>query len=434
MLGLSRKGLYLKRQRFGLEPPGSRPSRSRSAGGCGGTRLPAGLRRQFAIGLRTVFRQRPAVERRQPHVAHRPQAGRRRQHGGNRVDGDRRGGDVAVHAAVDLRVDPRRPLDEHRVVRLGRAEIGLQVQRDARLAVHVADAVLDDAADVARHRPPAARSRTVPVGDLRLDVVGDAIELPAERVGNHLDRLGEPDVPHGARRRPCAGTARASGRRRSSAGTAAAGCARPARGAPRRGRRARTPRSARSAARPSRSPGLTPVPSTATFAFRAASSSRFASRRLRGAGYATSSVVVTIGTRRFSTSSNCGMTSLSDELVQSTATSGLVALIVLPMSDGHLHAQLAPELDRRRRRPARPCSGRCRRRRRSESPFAPRPAAPPPRRSGRARRASRESSSTSTPSNRALPAIAARSLRSRTPDYRWCNIRRRCSCAHALRR
>ena len=25
MLGLSRKGLYLKRQRFGLEPPGNRP-------------------------------------------------------------------------------------------------------------------------------------------------------------------------------------------------------------------------------------------------------------------------------------------------------------------------------------------------------------------------------------------------------------------------
>jgi DNA-binding NtrC family response regulator len=26
MLGLSRKGLYLKRQRFGLEPPGNRPA------------------------------------------------------------------------------------------------------------------------------------------------------------------------------------------------------------------------------------------------------------------------------------------------------------------------------------------------------------------------------------------------------------------------
>ena len=31
MLGLSRKGLYLKRQRFGLEPPGSRPNRGRIA-------------------------------------------------------------------------------------------------------------------------------------------------------------------------------------------------------------------------------------------------------------------------------------------------------------------------------------------------------------------------------------------------------------------
>src|SRR5688572_30577232 len=79
-------------------------------------------------------------------------------------------------------------------------------------------------------------------------------------------------------------------------------------------------------------PGFTPVPSTATLAFFAAASSRAASRRLRGAGYAASSVVVTIGTRRLRISSNCGSTIFSDELVQTTATSGLVALIVRPVS------------------------------------------------------------------------------------------------------
>ena len=33
--------------------------------------------------------------------------------------------------------------------------------------------------------------------DLRTDLVGDAIERPAHRVGNHRDRFGQPDVPHG---------------------------------------------------------------------------------------------------------------------------------------------------------------------------------------------------------------------------------------------
>ena len=56
-------------------------------------------------------------------------------------------------------------------------------------------------------------------------------------------------------------------------------------------------------------------------------------------------MVVTIGTRASSTSSNCGITARSDELVQSTATSGFVALIVLPMIDGDLDAQLAVEAD-----------------------------------------------------------------------------------------
>ena len=35
-------------------------------------------------------------------------------------------------------------------------------------------------------------------GHLRLDVVGDAIELPSQRVGNHRDRFGQPDVAHAA--------------------------------------------------------------------------------------------------------------------------------------------------------------------------------------------------------------------------------------------
>ncbi len=48
---------------------------------------------------------------------------------------------------------------------------------------------------------------------------------------------------------------------------------------------------------------------------------------LRLVGYASSSVVDTIGTLSFSTASNCGSTFFSDELVQSTATSGFEALI-----------------------------------------------------------------------------------------------------------
>ena len=41
-----------------------------------------------------------------------------------------------------------------------------------------------------------ARHRSL--GDLRLDVVGHAFELPPERIGNHRDRLRQPDVPDGA--------------------------------------------------------------------------------------------------------------------------------------------------------------------------------------------------------------------------------------------
>ena len=79
-------------------------------------------------------------------------------------------------------------------------------------------------------------------------------------------------------------------------------------------------------------PGFTPVPSTATLAFLAASSIRLATSRFAFRGYAASSVVVTTGTRCLITSSNSGSTPLSEELVHSTATSGFDALIVFPIS------------------------------------------------------------------------------------------------------
>ena len=57
----------------------------------------------------------------------------------------------------------------------------------------VADAILDDAAHVAGiDGEKLARHRRL--GHLRLHLVGDAVELPAEGVGNHRDRFGEPDV------------------------------------------------------------------------------------------------------------------------------------------------------------------------------------------------------------------------------------------------
>ena len=74
-------------------------------------------------------------------------------------------------------------------------------------------------------------------------------------------------------------------------------------------------------------PGLTPVPSTATFAFLASASIFFASARFLPTGYDSSSVVETIATFLLSTCSICGITFLSDELVHSTTTSGLPALI-----------------------------------------------------------------------------------------------------------
>ena len=79
-------------------------------------------------------------------------------------------------------------------------------------------------------------------------------------------------------------------------------------------------------------PGLTPVPRTATRPRLASASIFFAAAALLLTGYASSSVVDTIGTFSFSTASNSGTTFFRDELVHSTATSGFVALIVRVMS------------------------------------------------------------------------------------------------------
>ena len=69
------------------------------------------------------------------------------------------------------------------------------------------------------------------------------------------------------------------------------------------------------------------MPTTATLAFLASASIFFASARFLPTGYDSSSVVDTIATFFLSTASICGITFLSDELVHSTATSGLPLLI-----------------------------------------------------------------------------------------------------------
>jgi hypothetical protein len=74
-------------------------------------------------------------------------------------------------------------------------------------------------------------------------------------------------------------------------------------------------------------PGLTPVPTTATLAFLARASIFLASVRFLPTGYDSSSVVETIATFFLSTASICGITFFSEELVQSTATSGLPLLM-----------------------------------------------------------------------------------------------------------
>ena len=60
-------------------------------------------------------------------------------------------------------------------------------------------------------------------------------------------------------------------------------------------------------------------------------------------GYASSSVVDTIGTFSLRMASICGRTFFSDELVHSTTTSGLAALIALLRVVGYLDAKRAIE-------------------------------------------------------------------------------------------
>ena len=76
-------------------------------------------------------------------------ARRRREHLGNGVHRDGRGGDVAVEAARRLHLQGGRALNRHGIIGLRRAEVSLHVQHDHRLPVPEAGAVLDDAADLA---------------------------------------------------------------------------------------------------------------------------------------------------------------------------------------------------------------------------------------------------------------------------------------------
>src|SRR5436305_777103 len=74
-------------------------------------------------------------------------------------------------------------------------------------------------------------------------------------------------------------------------------------------------------------PGLTPVPSTATFAFFAHLSIFAAYRTFVYVGYASSSVVDTTASFASSTASSCGITAFIDEVVQRTTTSAFIFLM-----------------------------------------------------------------------------------------------------------
>src|SRR5204862_2238225 len=81
------------------------------------------------------------------------------------------------------------------VVGLGSPQVGFHVQANHRVAFAVAGAVLDDAA----HVPGVDGEKLAGHGhrgELRLDVVADAIERPPQRVGNHRNRFGQADVTH----------------------------------------------------------------------------------------------------------------------------------------------------------------------------------------------------------------------------------------------
>ena len=180
------------------------------------------------------------------------------------------------------------------------APIRLEVERNERLTCYIPDTLLHKAGHFAGIHPEMLALD----GGMRswCDLIGDTIELPSDGIGNHLNRLGEADMPQRSvldtplellRREPC----------RSCAGMAAAraSCMRCT---SIRSTRSQTAVNAIGSASMT-NPGFTPVPRTVTFARRAAWSRRLTRRAFRRTAYAACSVVVTIGTR-LPAPSNCG--------------------------------------------------------------------------------------------------------------------------------
>ena len=189
-------------------------------------------------------------------------------------------------------------------------------------AVAIADAVLHDAAHVAgidREELAGHGLRR----HLRLDLVGDAIELPAQRVGNHRHRLGQPDVTHAPvldlLLELLAGQAgadlllerQAADPRVLDAIDAIAST------------RSQTPVSVIGSASMAK-PGIDAGAEHRHLRFLRQLVDLLArSAGSPSVGYDSSSVVETIGTFSFRIVSICGITPFSDELVHSTTTSGL---------------------------------------------------------------------------------------------------------------
>ena len=172
----------------------------------------------------------PGKERRQRQVAHRVQARRGVEHLRDRIDDDRRGRDVAVDAAGDLHRQRAASLRSRRR-RTTRARRGTPPCAGGSPARPSGSRRRPGRC---RRRSPdrrrETRSRSSPVASFGWMSSVMRSSVQPERVGDHRDRFGQADVADAAVVHFASGTARSSGRRRSSAGTAAAGCARPARG------------------------------------------------------------------------------------------------------------------------------------------------------------------------------------------------------------
>src|SRR5262245_50175369 len=115
----------------------------------------------------------------------------------NRIHRHRRRRDVAVDATLHLRVETRRPVDEHRVERFGRTQIRVELEAYFRLVADVTHPLLADASDIARVNGEQFAVYFF-FRDPRAYVVGDARQRPPHRVANHLDRFREADMPHSA--------------------------------------------------------------------------------------------------------------------------------------------------------------------------------------------------------------------------------------------